>query len=72
MKFTWKGYWEPTPKGIRKMSDSLLAGGMLIATFSVLNDHPKFAFDVMLVCGVAKFCSNFFTDVRKSKKNQSI
>jgi len=71
-KFSWKGYWEPTPKGIRKIADSLLAGGMLIATFSVFADRPKFAFAVMLVCGIAKIFSNFFTDVRKSKKNQSI
>jgi len=71
-KFSWKGYWEPTPKGIRKIADSLLAGGMLIATFSVFVDHAKFAFGVMLVCGIAKIFSNFFTDVRKSKKNQSI
>lgn len=72
MKYTWKGYWEPTPKGIRKIADSLLAGGMLVATFSVFTNHEKFAFGVMLTCGLAKFCSNFFTDVKKSKKNQSI
>lgn len=61
-KFSWKGYWEPTPKGIRKIADSLLAGGMLIATFSVFADHTKFAFGLMLVCGIAKIISNFFTD----------
>ncbi len=60
-KFSWKGYWEPTPKGIRKIADSLLAGGMLIATFSVFADRPKFGVvdgvgvNVGVVVGLAVF-----------------
>ena len=62
MKFSWKGYWEPTPKGIRKIADSLLAGATLGSTFAAINDYPKLAAWVMVVAVIAKILSNFFTD----------
>lgn len=62
MKFSWKGYWEPTPKSIRKLADSILAGATLASTFAVMNDHPKLATWVMIISVVAKIASNFFTD----------
>jgi hypothetical protein len=62
MKFTWKGYWKPTPKGIRKIADSILAGATLASTFAIMNDHPHLATWVMIVSVVAKVLSNFLTD----------
>jgi hypothetical protein len=62
MKFSLKGYWQPTPKGIRKIADSLLAGATLASTFAVMNDHPKLATWVMVISVIAKIASNFFTD----------
>lgn len=62
MKFSWKGYWEPTPKGIRKIADSLLAGATLASTFAAMSDHPKLATTVMIIAVVTKIISNFFTD----------
>lgn len=62
MKFSWKGYWKPTPKGIRKIADSLLAGATLASTFAMINDHPKLATWVMVISVVTKIISNFFTD----------
>lgn len=62
MKFSWKGYWKPTPKGIRKIADSLLAGATLASTFAIMNDHPKLATWIMVISVVAKIASNFFTD----------
>ena len=62
MNFTWKGYWEPTPKGIRKIADSVLAGATLGSTFAAMNDHPKLATAVMIISVVAKILSNFFTE----------
>ena len=61
MKFTWSGYWKPTPKEIRKIADSILAAGMTMATYSIFNSHEKLALSVMVACGIAKFVSNFFT-----------
>jgi hypothetical protein len=62
MKFSWKGYWSPTPKSIRKIADSILAGATLASTFAVMNDYPKLATWIMVISVVAKVLSNFFTD----------
>ena len=62
MKFSLKGYWEPTPKGIRKIADSLLAGATIASTFAAMSDHPTLATVVMVVAAISKMISNFFTD----------
>ena len=62
MKYSWKSYWKPTPKNIRKFADALLAGAMTVSTFAMINDNPKLAGIIMVVAGVAKFASNFLTD----------
>jgi len=61
MKFSWKGYFEPTPKSIRKAADSILAGATMAATYSVVTEHEKIAVAIMIVSIVAKVVSNFFT-----------
>jgi hypothetical protein len=68
MKFTLKGYWQPTPKGIRKIADSILAGATLASTFATMNDHPHLAVGVMITAVVAKILSNFFTDDTEGPK----
>lgn len=62
MKLTWKGYWKPTPKNVRKVADSILAGATLAATYSVVNEHEKLAVAVMVVSVIAKILSNFLTN----------
>ena len=62
MKFSLKGYWQPTPKTIRKVADAFLAAAMTISTISFTNDYPAIAFTVLIVAGIAKFLSNFFVD----------
>ena len=62
MKFSPKGYWAPTPKNVRKLADSILAGATLASTYAVLNDHPKLATAIMVISVIAKIASNFFTD----------
>ena len=61
MKFSWKGYFEPTPKSIRKVADSILAGATMAATYSIVTEHEKIAATIMIVSVVAKVISNFFT-----------
>lgn len=61
-KFTWKSYWEPTPKRIRRFGDSLAAAGTLGAGIAVLNGHPIVGTVVMVAAVVGKFISNFFSE----------
>jgi hypothetical protein len=62
MKLSWKGYWKPTPKNIRKAADSLLGAATLASTFSYVLDHPKLGLIVMVVAVVTKIISNFLSD----------
>jgi ABC-type transport system involved in cytochrome c biogenesis permease subunit len=62
MKVSWKGYWQPTPKGIRKIADSILAGATLASTFAVMDNHPKLATWIMIISVITKILSNFLTD----------
>lgn len=62
MKFKLKGYWEPTPKKIRKLADSILAGATFASTFAIMNNHPTIATVIMIISVIAKIFSNFFTE----------
>ena len=62
MNFNLKGYFEPTPKSIRKFADSLLAGAMTVSTISFVNDYKTIAMVVLIAAGIAKFLSNFFCE----------
>jgi hypothetical protein len=62
MKFGWKHYFEPTPKRIRVLGDSLAGAGTFGAGIIILNGHPIAGTIVMVVAVVGKFISNFFAD----------
>ena len=62
MKFGWKSYFEPTPKRIRVLGDSLAAAGTFGAGIVILNGHPVAGTIVMVIAVICKFISNFFTD----------
>ncbi len=62
MKLSFKSYFEPTPKLVRKIADSILAGATLTSTFTFIMDYKKVAMIVMVVSVVAKILSNFLSD----------
>lgn len=62
MKFSWFGYWKPTPVLIRKLADSILASCLFMGTYSFANNNDNFAFTIMVIGGIAKLISNFFSN----------
>ena len=62
MKLSWKSYWKPTPKSVRKLADALLAGATLASTYSYIADYPKVGIVIMAVSVVAKILSNFLEE----------
>lgn len=62
MKFSWKSYFEPTPKRMRVFGDSLAAAGTFGASVVILNGHPVAGTVIMVVAVIGKFISNFFKD----------
>jgi hypothetical protein len=63
-RLKFKGYFEPTPKRLRVLGDSIAAASLFVAGLNI--EHPK----LMLGCGIAgavgKFITNFFTDEEES------
>jgi hypothetical protein len=62
MKFSWKSYFEPTPKRMRVLGDSLAAAGTFGASVVILNGHPVAGTIIMVIAVIGKFISNFFKD----------
>ena len=67
MKFGWKMYFEPTPKRIRVLGDSLVASATFGASMAAMGGHPMAATAIMIVGVLGKFISNFFTDEPKKQ-----
>jgi len=62
MKYNWKGYWQPTPKIIRKLADAIVAAATFSGSMIVLNGEPKIGTGIFVAGFVAKILSNFFTE----------
>ena len=61
MKFSWKEYWAPTPKKIRKMADAIVAAATFSGTLLSLNDNVKMGTFIFVSGFFAKILSNFFS-----------
>lgn len=61
MKFSWKEYWAPTPKKIRKIADAVVAAATFSGTLLSLNDNVKVGTAIFVSGFFAKILSNFFS-----------
>lgn len=61
MKFSWKEYWAPTPKKIRKIADAIVAAATFSGTLLSLNDNVNVGTSIFIAGFVAKILSNFFS-----------
>jgi hypothetical protein len=61
MKFSWKEYWAPTPKNIRKIADSVVAATTFSGTMLSLNESVKMGTFIFISGFFAKILSNFFS-----------
>jgi hypothetical protein len=61
-KFTWKGYWKPTPLILRKIGDALLAVFSMLSVSSIATDHKYIGIATLVIGVLGKILSNFFSD----------
>lgn len=61
-KFSWKGYWQPTPLMFRKIGDALLGIFSIVSVSSVITEHKDLAVASLIIGILGKILSNFFTD----------
>ena len=59
MKFKVNGYWEPTPKKVKKIGDALLAVSMYAQTQQMFTGQNTALTVIGIVGLVGKFISNF-------------
>ena len=62
MQFGPQHYWAPTPKKIRQLADSILAGVVFAGSTASLNGHPIVGTVIFVIGVVAKIVSNFFSE----------
>ena len=61
-KFNWKGYWNPTPKSIRKIADGLLVFCSSVSVYLFEYDQKEWGLTALIAGLVFKFISNMFTE----------
>lgn len=62
MKFSWAGYWAPTPKKIRKAADAIVSACTFAGGLTTLNGHPIVGTIIFVAGFLAKIISNFFSE----------
>ena len=62
MKFSWKSYYQPTPKNIRKWADGILAACTFLTGLAIYNDYKEIAIGVAVAGTLSKLLSNFFSE----------
>ena len=62
VKFKWKKYYEPTPKNIRRLADSILAATTFGSGYAMMMEKPLVGYTIIALGVLAKFASNFFMD----------
>ena len=62
MKFSWNGYWKPTPKKIRKAADAVVSACTFAGGLTSLNGHVVVGTIIFVIGFLAKILSNFFTE----------
>ena len=59
--FGLKEYYKPTPLNMRRLGDGLLAFSLTMSGASVISENKTLAIIMIVVAGVGKFITNFFS-----------
>jgi hypothetical protein len=60
-KINFKGYYEPTPRNIRKFGDALLGVATFVSGYAIIEQYTTIAVVALIIGSVGKFLTNFFT-----------
>jgi len=62
MKFGFKQYFNPTPKKLRVLGDTLVALGTAAGSWTIVEGNPQAGTLIVVLSVVGKFLSNFFAE----------
>ncbi|MFZ4463774.1 MAG: hypothetical protein ACOYN5_07990 [Bacteroidales bacterium] len=61
-KISFKGYYQPTPKNVRRFGDALLGVSTFVSGYAMIEEYVTIAVIFLIVGAVGKFLTNFFTE----------
>jgi len=62
MKASFKRFYEPTPRNLRKLGDALLGMSSLVTASAISGKHEILAYIALGVGVIGKFLTNFFVE----------
>ena len=62
VKFGLKGYFNPTPKKIRKIADSISAAALATSAYAFAQDYKVVSYTILASAFIGKFISNLFSE----------
>lgn len=72
INMSWRNYFRPTPKNLKRTADAVLASATLASTFTFLMDYKTAAIWIMGLSVVAKLLSNFFSNDSETPQNPEV
>jgi hypothetical protein len=62
MKFGFKQYFQPTPKKLRVLGDTLVALGTAAGSWTIVDGNHQAGTIIVVISVIGKFLSNFFSE----------
>lgn len=66
----WKKYWEPTPRRMRVLGDTILSIGSTTTGYAIIDGNKTWAITMLVLTVLGKFLTNFFTLDNDEKTDQ--
>ena len=62
VKFGWRRFFEPTPKRVKVLGNSMAASTLFVASLAMMGNFEKIAIGLAVLGASGKFLSHFFSD----------
>lgn len=69
VKFGWKRFFEPTPKRVKVLGNSMAASSLFVASLAMMGNFEKIAMGIAILGAMGKFISQFFSDESEQSDN---
>lgn len=69
VKFGWRRFFEPTPKRIKVLGNSMAASSLFVASLAMMGNFEKIAIGIAILGATGKFLSQFFSDEGEQSDN---
>lgn len=71
MRNVWKKYWQPTPKRLRALGDTLLSIGSVSTGYAIVDGNKPLAIGLLVCTILGKIITNFFSDEKNTNNSNT-